>query len=140
MKRFRGYSSTQKGMTIIEFTLVSVLFMFMICSIIEGARYVYSNGALSHLAREGARYAAVRGSQAVKDPLRSSDAPATESTISAFVQSRSPINNVTTSVVWSPDNSPGSEVDVTVSHDFSSFITLFNDVTISSTASSTIYF
>ncbi|WP_301338038.1 TadE family protein [Vibrio europaeus] len=123
-------------MTIIEFTLVSVLFMFMICSIIEGARYVYSNG----LAREGARYAAVRGSQAVKDPLRSSDAPATESTISAFVQSRSPINNVTTSVVWSPDNSPGSEVDVTVSHDFSSFITLFNDVTISSTASSTIYF
>ena len=80
MKRFRGYSSTQKGMTIVEFILVSVLFMFMIFSIIEGARYVYSNGALSHLAREGARYAAVRGSQAVKDPLRSSDAPATEST------------------------------------------------------------
>ncbi|NOH79638.1 pilus assembly protein [Vibrio sp. RE86] len=132
--------SRQKGLTIVEFTIVAVFFMFMIFAIIEGSRYVYSNGALSHVAREGARYAAVRGSQATIDTARASDAPATSTSVANYVASRSPLNGVTTSVVWTPNNTPGSQVTVTVSYTFNSFITLFNSVTLTSTATSIIYF
>ncbi|MYM57637.1 hypothetical protein GTG28_00115 [Vibrio sp. OCN044] len=130
----------QRGITITEFTLVAVVFMFMLFSIIEGARYVYTNGAISHLAREGARYASVRGEQAGKDVLRSSDAPATQTTISSYISGQSPISDITTTVSWSPNNTPGSEVSVTITHTFSSIVTLFNDVELTSTATNTIYF
>lgn len=140
MNRRRQRLEYQKGITVIEFTVVSVFFLFAILAIAEGARYIYSQGVMSHVARDGARYASVRGSQAATDPNRSDDAPATESSISDYIEQRSPVSDVTTEVVWSPDNSPGSEVSVTVTYTFGSSIGLFNDIQLTSTATSIVYF
>ena len=120
--------------------MVSTLFILMIFAIIEGGRYIYVNGTVAHLAREGARFAAVRGSQAEKDPIRSSDAPATQSSIDTYVDSQSPVGNVSTTVSWSPNNTPGSEVTVTVSYSFTSVLTLFNGVNVTNSATSIVYF
>ncbi|MEH0760027.1 pilus assembly protein [Vibrio sp. 16] len=137
---FRQKSRQQKGITIVEFTAVSALFMLMIFAIIEGGRYIYTKGAIAHLAREGARYAAVRGAQATKDPLRTGDAPATQSSVDAYIENRSPVGGVTTTLTWSPNNTPGSEVTVTVSYQFTSLITLLNEVDVTNSATSIVYF
>ncbi|WP_454441720.1 TadE/TadG family type IV pilus assembly protein [Vibrio bathopelagicus] len=144
MKKYRvgamQTKSKNRGLAIIEFTLVSVLFILIIFTIIEGGRFVYSNSVVTHYAKEGARYASVRGSQAAIDSLRSSDAPATQTSIGSYLTQKSPLGGLTTTVNWSPDNSVGSEVSVTVSYEFESILTLFNDVTISNSATSIIYF
>ncbi|MBW3696781.1 pilus assembly protein [Vibrio sp. T187] len=137
---FRQKRSKNRGLAIVEFTIVATVFLFVLFAIVEGARFIYSNGVVTHYAREGARYASVRGAQAATDTLRKSDAPATETSVGNYVNQSIPLQSVTTTVTWSPDNSLGSEVSVTVSYEFQSLLTIFNSVTISNSATSIIYF
>lgn len=46
------------GQSLVEFTLMLPLFLFMVFAIVDGGRMVYANAALSQAAREGARVAA----------------------------------------------------------------------------------
>ena len=48
-----------RGQALVEFALVFPVFMLILFGVIEVARFVYTDSALSQAAREGARLAAV---------------------------------------------------------------------------------
>ena len=96
-----------------EFGLVLPLFLLLTTGLIDVGRGIWMYNTLSHAAREGTRYAIVRG--------ETNRYPATSSTIREAVRSRAAGLNpeklvVTTS--WDPDNKPGSVVQVRVQYDF----------------------
>jgi len=80
----------------------------------EFGRAIFDYSIVSSLAREGVRYAAVRGS--------ASGHAATADNISAYVQSKASGMNLTVTVTWTPaaNNNPGSTVNVQVQYTFRS--------------------
>src|SRR5574338_1292682 len=57
MRKLRGHS--EKGATMAEFAIISVVFFFIIFAIIEFGRLFYTHNALTDAARRGARYGAL---------------------------------------------------------------------------------
>ena len=109
-QRLRG----QTGSAIVEFTLVALMFFMLSLGLAEFGRAIFDYSIVSSLAREGVRYAAVRGS--------ASGHAATAGNISAYVQSKASGMNVTVTVTWTPanNNNPGSTVNVQVQYTFRS--------------------
>ena len=109
-QRLRG----QTGSAIVEFTLVALMFFMLSLGLAEFGRAIFDYSIVSSLAREGVRYAAVRGS--------ASGHAATADNISAYVQSKASGMNVTVTVTWTPanNNNPGSTVNVQVQYTFRS--------------------
>src|SRR2546428_8508749 len=106
--------SRQTGSAIVEFTLVALMFFMLAFGLVEFGRAIFDYSIVSSLAREGVRYAAVRGS--------ASGHAATAGNISAYVQSKASGMNVTVTVTWTPanNNNPGSTVNVQVQYTFRS--------------------
>jgi len=109
-QRLRG----QTGSAIVEFTLVALMFFMLSLGLAEFGRAIFDYSIVSSLAREGVRYAAVRGS--------ASGHAATADNISAYVQSKASGMNLTVTVTWTPaaNNNPGSTVNVQVQYVFRS--------------------
>ena len=98
--------------------------------ILELSRVLYTNQTLAHAAREGVRYAVVRGA--------SSGSPATATQIETYVKSRALVDTANLGVVvsFNPDNNPGSVVSVQLNYgyDFLMPIYTFNPLTLTGTA------
>ena len=54
---------SERGVEVIEFAIVSVLFMMLAFGVMEFGRAIWIYGTVAHTAREGSRYAIVRGSE-----------------------------------------------------------------------------
>ena len=101
----------KRGSTMVEFALTFTLLLTLSIGAMEGARALWTYITLAHAARAAARYAMVRGG----------DTPISDSDIETYLLSRSPgldVTALTTSVVWTPDSSVGSSVEVRVSYSF----------------------
>jgi len=111
----RRRDKRRRGGTMLEGALSFLVFLMFLLGIIDFSRLVWTYNTMAFGARQGTRYASVRGS--------SSGNPATATTISTYVQTQI-IGITTTSVstTWTPNNSPGSTVQVTVQDIFSSLI------------------
>jgi Flp pilus assembly protein TadG len=112
--------SNQKGTVIVESAISMVLFMMLLFGIIEGGRMVWTYNTLAYVAREGTRYATVRGS--------SSLSPATVSSIETYVKGRAvglDPTKMTVLTTWTPNNSAGKFVQVVVNYQYSMSTTLF---------------
>lgn len=106
-RRVRG----QRGNALVEGALTLLLFLTIIIGLMEFGRYVWAFNEIAYAAREGARYAIVRGS--------TSSSPATATTVTQAVQAAAvglDPNAMTVAVNWSPNNKPGSSVQVKVSY------------------------
>lgn len=66
----------RRGQSLVEFALVSPIFLLMVFGIIEGGRLVWTYHTLNNATREGLRFAIVRG-----DNSDLAGAPATTSTV-----------------------------------------------------------
>ena len=137
----------QHGVAAVESAIVAPLFILLLLVILDGSRMIYAYSAISHAAREGVRYAVVRGSEAGQDYRRINDAPATASQIESHVLQRSqPLDSITVTTTWSLDSQqqitkdPGQVVTVEVSHDFVSVTPFLPSVTLSSISSTVIYY
>ena len=110
--RNRGVRAIQcdRGATLVEFAVSSLFFFMIAFSLIEGSRAVSHYNIVASVARDGARWAAVRGA--------ASGRAATVDQIRTYVQSRALGLQVNVAVNWSPSNQPGGIVDVTVTHQF----------------------
>ncbi|MGH9415581.1 MAG: TadE/TadG family type IV pilus assembly protein [Terriglobales bacterium] len=103
----------------VEFALVAPLVMALMFGMVEMGLALYTYHFVASAARQGARYAIVRGA---KCDSWASACPASASDVQTYVRSLDPgaidasSLNVTTS--WSPDNSPGNRVTVTVQYAF----------------------
>jgi Flp pilus assembly protein TadG len=97
----------------VEGPLVMIVFLVIILGLLDFGRMVWSYTAVSYGAREATRYAMVRGS--------SSGQTATVAQIQGIVTSHTPgldSSNTTTTVTFTPDQSPGSTVKVVVTYQF----------------------
>jgi Flp pilus assembly protein TadG len=111
-------SKCERGSELVEFAAVfTVLFMFLF-AIMDLSRALYSYHFVADAAREGTRYAMVRGSTCTS---WSTACPASSSDIQTYLKSvPAGINpqSVTVTTTWTPDNKPGSVVQVQVQYSF----------------------
>ncbi len=108
----RGRERAQHGQSLTELPIALVLFLVLTFGIVDAGRLIYAYNVVSLSAREGVRWAAVRGG--------TSGRTASKADIQDFVQSKTVGVPVTVDVSWLPDsnNQPGSTVVVTVTNDF----------------------
>ncbi len=108
----RGQERAQAGQSLTELPIALVLFLVLSFGIVDAGRLIYAYNAVSLSAREGVRWAAVRGG--------TSGRPASKADIQDFVQGKTVGVPVTVDVSWIPDgnNQPGSAVVVTVTNAF----------------------
>src|SRR5687767_7020752 len=117
----------ESGSALVEFAITGLFFFMVTFSIMEGSRAVYYYNVLASLAREGTRFAVVRGS--------TSGRPTTEALVRAHVQGKSMGLNPTVTVTWNPVSmAPNSTVTVQVQHTFTTIVPIVSLGTINMSA------
>ena len=110
----------RRGVAALEFALIAPALFLLTVGIIDVGRMMWTASTLDHAAREGARYATVRGAQSVQ--------PTNAAEVQAFVVDRAiGVNpaNLSVSVDWSPDGNPGSTVTITVGYQYNPLLVGF---------------
>lgn len=121
----------QRGAAFLEAALTMTVFLTILFGIMDFGRLVWWDTMLADAAREGSRYASMRGSS-VTHPATASDVTAdVKSTIVAMDTSA-----MNVSTTWSPNNKPGSTVSVTVTYPFSPLVPYIPTGTITLTSTS----
>ena len=109
-----------------EFALVLTPCLALFFGIINFALALYCYNFVSYSAQQGVRYATVHGSTA--------PTVATAGDIQTYVKGLVAgvlnANSITVSTTWSPNNSPGAVVTVTVSYSFPPLTNIVSSVTI----------
>src|SRR2546426_1992847 len=134
----RALERGQAGQSLSELSIVLVLFLVVTFGIVDAGRLILAYNAVSLGAREGVRYAIVRGSKSLT--------PATQSDITAYVQSKTVGLPVDVTVAWctptlacsatpTGHSDPGSSVEVTV-HSIFTPVTPFLSRTLNLTSTS----
>jgi len=101
------------GSSFVEFGILASIFITLSFAIIDFGRMMWLNNTVEHVATEGARYAAVRGSN--------KSSPVDEDQVTSYVQDRAtgvPAADMNISVTWSPNNNPGGSVTVLVTYNY----------------------
>jgi hypothetical protein len=126
----------QTGQTLVEFTLIFLLFIMLLFGIVEGGRLIYDFGIVSQAAREGVRYASVRGSTC-KLPGGPS-CTATEAEIKNYVVGKA-IGLLTTAnvaVSWpgppTGSTAPGKIISIQTTYPFTPLVWFIPSVTLRS--------
>ena len=136
----------QQGATLIEASMVLGVVLMVVLTTLEGGRLIYSYQSVVHLAQQGARYAAVRGSTAGTDTLRAGDAPVSTTSLSTYLNSIAPVSGITVTTAFSQnsngenDLSSGQPLTVGVSYRFTPVIPFLPTMDIYSDATSVIYY
>ena len=104
-----------RGTAFIEFGLLAPIFLLVIVGIVDFGRMGWLSNTVEHAATEGARYAAVHGSNKAT--------VATTQTITDLVRDRAeliPPSDMNIEVSWTPtdNNNPGSTVTVQVTYNY----------------------
>jgi Flp pilus assembly protein TadG len=101
------------GHSYVEFSISAVPLLLFLFGIINFSLGVYAYNFTSYAAREATRYAAVRGS--------ASPTPAATTDVKNFVLAEAhglDSSNLKVTTTWSPNNNPGSVVQVQVQYKF----------------------
>ncbi len=105
-----AFLKAENGSGMVEFAIVAAFLMVILLGIVEFGLAAWEKNAAASAAREGARYAIVRGSKSVR--------VATPESVTNHVKSRTALDTAAVAVYtsWNPDNKPGSVVTVRVAH------------------------
>lgn len=124
----------ERGAGLVEFALIAPVLILLSIGVIEAARAVSAQAAITHAAKETVRFAAVRGA--------ASGAQATQSELQTMALDIADLPSATTTATagWLPDNAPGGVVTVQMQHDFTPMALPFGARTFSlgATASMTV--
>lgn len=112
----RNYA--RRGSTLVESSVVAVVFLLLLTGIMEFGRLGFAYNEVSFAAQQAARYAAVRGSNSGHSASAADVTAAAEIYTGALDNSK-----VSVTTTWSPDNHPGSTVQVTVTYGFATVLT-----------------
>jgi len=121
----------QRGSNLIESALVFLGFMLLVLGSVEFGRMVYAFNTVCESAREGARWASVRGS--------SSSSPATNATVTTYVKQWAvglDASQISVNTSWTPNNNPGGTVQVSVTYTWSGVVGVIVPRTMSFTSQS----
>lgn len=123
----------ERGSELIEFGLVSMLFFMLLFGIMEFSRAIWVYDSVAHAAKEGARYAIVRGAE--------SGRTAAAEDVETYVRSRATgMTGLTVATTWEPDKQPGSVVQVRVESPFEPVVGFLPTIRLSSTSRMVIAF
>lgn len=123
----------ERGSQLTEFAFVAILLFMLVFGIMEFGRAIWMYDTVAHAAREGARYAIVRGAE--------SGQTATAGDVQTYVQTRATgMTAVTVTTTWEPDNNPGSVVQVRVDTLFQPVVPFLPATTLTSTSRMVISF
>ena len=102
----------ERGAELIEFAVVSFLFFLLTFGVMEFGRAIWMYSTVAHVAKEGARWAIVRGSE--------SGRTATPTDVETYVTQRAAgMTGITVTTTWDdPAKDPGSIVQVRVDKEF----------------------
>lgn len=108
-----SWITDRRGTAAIEFAFVAPVLLLLTLGVIDTGRMMWTAATLEHAAREGARYASLRGAD--------SSQPVTDQNVGDYVKNRAVGVNaadLSVSVTWSPNNYSGSSVTVGVGTTF----------------------
>jgi Flp pilus assembly protein TadG len=108
----------QRGSAVLEFAVAFTTLFTFLFAIMDLSRALYSYHFIADAAREGTRYAMVRGSSCTS---WTTACPASASDIQTYLKSvPAGINpaSITVTTTWTPNNNPGSVVNVQVQYSF----------------------
>lgn len=95
--------------------------------VMEFGRAVWSYSSVAHAAREGVRYAIVRGEDSQRVP--------TQSEMETFVRDKAGLSTAEVITTWtSPKAEPGSVVQVQVNYSFQPSVPMFPTMALTSTS------
>lgn len=112
----RGARRWLRGQTAAEFAFAGLPLLILIFAIISLGMALYSYSFVCSAARDATRYAIVHGA--------SSLTPVDQSDIRNFVRNEArgiQTNQLSVATSWTPDNKPGSVVQVSVTYNFRPF-------------------
>jgi len=114
---------SERGSALVEIAIGTLLFLVIIFGIMEFGRMIWQYNVVAFAAKEGARWAAVRGA--------TSSTPATDTTVHDYVISKALGEDVAVSTTWNPTSkNAGSLVTVQVSETFTPMTNLVPSVSI----------
>jgi Flp pilus assembly protein TadG len=135
-------NKSQAGGATIELAISLVILLTMTFGVIEVGHGFYAYSSVANAARDGARFAIVRGSACTS---WATACPASATDVQNFIQSNTPPgidpSRLTVTTTWIPNNKPGSAVKVAVQYRFRftmAFITV-SDATITSSSQMVIW-
>jgi Flp pilus assembly protein TadG len=121
----RSIRHAQRGSSLVETSIVMVVLLLILFGIIDFGRLMYTYAFVAQLARQGARYAIVRGSQC---SVLSNCPNVTSAQIQTYVQSLSEgattASAISSTTTWACPNdqssseNPGCTANVSVSYTF----------------------
>ncbi len=126
VRRFAGDTA---GSPAVEFAFVVPMLLALTLSAIDGGRAMLTFNSVERLARDGARYASVRGSE--------NSSPATEDDVTDYLKGRATgLDNAKlgVNITWTPDNDPGGVVAVRVTYGFDTLFLPFDTLNFDSTS------
>lgn len=101
------------GSSAVEFAYAAPVLFLIVLGALDFGRLAWITSSLDTAAREGVRYASIRGS--------TSSSPVTQQQVIAYVQNRVAIkatSDLTVTVTWNPSQAAGSQVTVVVAYPF----------------------
>ena len=110
----------QRGSTLVEGALCFTVFLMMVFGVMDFGRLLFAYNFTAFAAREGARYAMTHGN--------TSKSPATSDTVKTIVTNQAvglDTSAITVTTTWSPDENPGSTVNVKVQYAFNAVVPYF---------------
>ena len=127
--RLRTLGRNEQGSEMVELAMVGMLLFTLLFGILELGRAVWIYGTVAHLAREGSRYAIVRGA----DSSQTTNAAAVDAHVQGLAAG---MTGLVVTTAWTPDNEPGSVVQVRVDRLFDPIVPLvgLGPITLSSTS------
>ena len=117
IRRLRRQARSNRGTTLVETALSMVPWLLLTFGIVDGGRLLFEYNVVSNAAREGVRWAAVRG--------QASGRAASRNDIITYVQSLGVGLVLNVDPQFIPDNTQGSTVRVTVTRTFTPAVALF---------------
>lgn len=125
---FRGLKHSE-GSTLVEFGLTILILLIFIAGIIEMGRLVLAYTTVANSARAGARYAIVHGA----DLTSGASGPGNDAAVKTVVKNFAGAGTIqladsNITVTYSPNNSAGSTVTVTVVYTYSPMFGYFSSL------------
>ena len=122
-----------RGSAMVEFAIVAgLIFIPLVFGIIEFGRLIWSKTTITAAAREGVRFAIVRGS--------SSPSPADTAAVGVYVRGRTQLAPLNITTTWTGAKDPGDTVTVQVSYTYTPIVPVIASKTITSTSMQIIAF
>jgi Flp pilus assembly protein TadG len=119
-----------RGSTLIEFALISVMFVIVLLGVVEMGRMVLVYTTIANAAREGTRYAIVHGADQTVSPSGPGNVTNVQTVVKNFASAGLLNTGALTITVSYPNgnNTAGSTVTVKVTYRYDPFVNFFSSI------------